>query len=54
MTTITTKKLILTARAFLVYLTDWLKQTTTLVKFKLSQDQRFQNHPAKNLEMCKD
>ena len=45
---------ILTARAFLVHLTDWLKQTTTFVKFKLFQDQRFQNHSAKNLEMCKD
>ena len=38
----------------LVYLTDWLKQTTIIVKFKLFQDQRFQNHSAKNLEMCKD
>ena len=36
----------LTARAFLVHLTDWLKQTTTIAKFKLFQDQRFQ--------MCKD
>ena len=41
-------------RAFLVHSTDWLKQTTTFVKFKLFQDQRFQNHSAKNLEMCKD
>ena len=38
-------------RAFLVHSTDWLKQTTTFVKFKLFQDQRFQNHSAKNLEM---
>ena len=45
---------ILTARAFLVHSTDWLKQTTTFLKFKLFQDQRFQNHSAKNLEMCKD
>ena len=45
---------ILTARAFLVHSADWLKQTTTFVKFKLFQDQRFQNHSAKNLEMCKD
>ena len=37
---------ILTARAFLVHSTDWLKQITTFVKF-----QRFQNHSAKNLEM---
>ena len=29
---------------FLVHSTDWLKQTTTFVKFKLFQDQRFQNH----------
>ena len=36
----------------LVYSTDWLKQTTIIVK--LFQDQRFQNHSAKNLEMCKD
>ena len=36
------------------FLTDWLKQTTTFVKLKLFQDQRFQNHSAKNLEMCKD
>ena len=43
----------MTARAFLVHSTDWLKQTTTFVKFKLFQDQRFQNHSAKNLEMCK-
>ena len=41
----------MTARAFLVHSTDWLKQTTTFVKFKLFQDQRFQNHSAKNLEM---
>ena len=34
---------------------NWLlKQTTTFVKFKLFQDQRFQNHSAENLEMCKD
>ena len=47
---------ILTVRAFLVHSSDWLKQTTTipLLKFKLFQDQRFQNHSAKNLEMCKD
>ena len=32
---------ILTARAFLVHSADWLKQTTTFVKFKLFQDQRF-------------
>ena len=44
----------MTARAFLVHSTDWLKQTTTFVKFKLFQDQRFQNHSSKNLEMCKD
>ena len=25
---------------------------TTFVKFKLFQDERFQNHSAKNLEMC--
>ena len=37
-----------------VFMTDWLKQTTTFVKFKLFQDQRFQNHSAENLEMCKD
>ena len=43
---------ILTARAFLVDSNDWLKQTTTFVKFKLFQDERFQNHSAKNLEMC--
>ena len=42
----------MTARAFSVHSTDWLKQTATFVKFKLFQDQRFQNH--KNLEMCKD
>ena len=41
-------------RAFLLRSTDWLKQTATFVKFKLFQDQRFQNHSAKNLEMCKD
>ena len=35
---------LLTARAFLAHSTDWLKQTTTFVKFKLFQDQRFQNH----------
>ena len=51
---ITIQQQILTARAFLVHLTDWLKQTTTFVKLKLFQDQRFQNHSAKNLEMCKD
>ena len=45
---------ILTARSFLVHSTDWLKQTTTFVKFKLFQDQCFQNHSAENLEMCKD
>ena len=45
---------ILTVRAFLVQSSYWLKQTTTFVKFKLFQDQRFQNHSAKNLEMCKD
>ena len=33
--------------------TDWLKKTTTFVKFKLFQDQSFQNHSAKNLEMYK-
>ena len=32
----------------------WLKQTITFVTFKLFQDQRFQNHSAKNLEICKD
>ena len=41
-------------RAFLVYSADWLKQTITFVKFKLFQDQRFQSHSAKNLEICKD
>ena len=41
------------ARVFSSF-TDWLKQTTTFVEFKLFQDQRFQNHSAKNLEMCKD
>ena len=45
---------ILTARAFLVHSTDWLKQTTTFVKFKLFQDQRFKYHSAENVEMCKD
>ena len=45
---------ILTAREVLVHSTDWLKQTTTFVKFKLFQDQRFKNHSAKNMEMCKD
>ena len=45
---------ILTARAFLVHSADWLKQTITFVKFKLFQDQRFQNHATKNLEICKD
>ena len=44
----------MTARTFLVHSTDWLKQTTTFVKFKLFQNQHFQNHLAKNLEMCKD
>ena len=44
----------MTARAFLVHSTDWLKQTTTFVKFKLFQNQHFQIHLAKNLEMCKD
>ena len=39
---------------YIVHSTDWLKQTTTFVKFKLFQDQRFQNHSAENLEMCKD
>ena len=39
---------------FLVHSTDWLKQTATFVKFKLFQNQHFQNHLAKNLEMCKD
>ena len=34
--------------------TDWLKQTSTFVKFKVFQDQRFQNNSAKNLEMCDD
>ena len=48
------KKHILTARVFLVHSTDWLKETTTFVKFKPFEDQRFQNHLAKNLEMCKD
>ena len=48
------EKQILTARAFLVHSTDWLKQTTTFVKFKLFQDPRFKNHAAKNMEMCKD
>ena len=38
------------ARVFSSF-TDWLKQTTTFVKFKLFQDQRFQNHSAKNLEI---
>ena len=38
----------LTARAFLVHSADWLKQTNTFVKLKLFQDQRFQNHSAKN------
>ena len=38
----------------LVHSADWLKQTITFVKFKLFQDQRFQNHSAKNLEICKD
>ena len=48
------QKQILTARAFLVDSTDWLKQTTNFFKFKLFQDQRFQNHSAKNVEKCKD
>ena len=39
---------------FLVYSTDWPKQTTTFVKFKLFQDQIFQNRAAKNLEIYKD
>ena len=52
-TTIQLQQQILTARAFLVHSTDRLKQTTAFVKFKLFQDQRFQNHSAKNLEMCK-
>ena len=39
---------------FLVHSTDWLKQTATFVKFKLFQNQHFQNHLAKKLEMCKD
>ena len=34
----------MTARAFLVHSTDWLKQTTTFVNFKLFQDQRFHGH----------
>ena len=33
-------------RVFLLHSTDWLKQTTTFVKFKLFQGQRFQNHSA--------
>ena len=36
-----------------IHSTVWLKQITTFVKFKHFQDQRFQNHSAKNLEMCK-
>ena len=43
----------LTARAFLVHSADWLKQTIIFVKFKLFQDQRFQNHSADS-EICKD
>ena len=43
-----------TASAFLVYSADWLKQTITFVKFKLFQDQCFQNYSVKNLEICKD
>ena len=39
---------------FLVYSTDWPKQTTTFVKLKLFQDQSFQNRAAMNLEICKD
>ena len=38
---------VLTVRAFSVHSTDWLKQTPTFVKFKLFQDQRFENHAAK-------
>ena len=30
-----------------------LKQTTTFVKFELFQNQRFQNHSAKNLESAR-
>ena len=41
-------------KLYIVHSTDWLEQTTTFVKFKLFQDQRFQNHSAENLEMCKD
>ena len=41
-------------RGFLVHSTDWLKQTTTFVKSKLFEDQRFKNHLAKNMKMCKD
>ena len=36
---------------------SWLAETDyylKFVKFKLFQDQRFENHSAKNLEMCKD
>ena len=51
---ITSNQQILTARVCLVLSTDWLKQTTTFVKFKRFQDQRFKNHPAKNMEMSKD
>ena len=36
---------ILTACAFLVHSTDWPKQTTTFVKFKRFQDQRFHKRP---------
>ena len=39
---------------FLVYSTDWPKQTTTFFKLKLFQDHSFQNRSAKNLEICKD
>ena len=51
---ITSNEQILTARVSLVPSTDCLKQTTTFVKFKLFQDQRFKNHSAKNMEMSKD
>ena len=41
------------ARAFSSF--NWLAETDfTFVKFKLFQDQSFQNHSAKNLEICKD
>ena len=44
----------LTVRVCLVHSSDLLKQIITFVKFKLFQDQHFENHSAKNMEMCKD